>query len=438
MNNAKTFLLAPLWLAAGCASTTEGTTFSEGGASGLGVTPPTETAGMAGANQTAAGANTGTGGSSPGTAGAPGSSGKTGMGGAVTGVSGSGAGTAGEPPATVNGQAMCGLQDTCVFKDARDAAYWPFDACSPWNHPLRDGAVYANIDSFDHRWHANAWFVLDDSHPTYIEAPQFPVRSVYSADNKEGGSANYNMRLPDGMKESCCDKNLHVIDQKHTFVLDMINASVDAGGNITAQSAVRNDLKSSGVFVPGPTQECVWHGSRAYGGSGMGGLVRKGEFANGIRHALALALPPNVISRNTGNNGRHWIWPASCADNTSPTAYATSGNVFMGTLLAIPPDVDLAAAGITHPKLIALARALQLYGGYVVDSSTPVYDNFGSGIAFYAEPGEVPEQAEIGQAYQDLGEVVRLLKVVTNNTSQSVGGTGKPLTCFAPMFAPTN
>ena len=92
----------------------------------------------------------------------------------------------------------------------------------------------------------------------------------------------------------------------------------------------------------------------------------------------------------------------------------------MGQLAAIPPDVDLCSLGLT-PAGLVVARALQDYGGYLVDS--------GGALAFYAEPA-VEDDAALGEvpllndARGDLAKIVPQLRCVTNNTSATVGGGG--------------
>ena len=105
--------------------------------------------------------------------------------------------------------------------------------------------------------------------------------------------------------------------------------------------------------------------ARAYGGSGIAGLIRQGELTHGIPHALAAAIDPKAHNRN-GPGGKAFVWPASSADGDSSTAYGTTGNLFMGTLVAIPPSVDLGELGLRGPEM-EIARALQDYGAYVVE-----------------------------------------------------------------------
>jgi hypothetical protein len=78
-----------------------------------------------------------------------------------------------------------------------------------------------------------------------------------------------------------------------------------------------------------------------------------------------------------------------------------------------------------------LARALQDYGAYLVDSA--------GDLAFYAEPNveDDPALGEVGalnDARSDLGKIVPQLRCVTNNTAASPGGGGAPRAPAAPAL----
>ena len=96
----------------------------------------------------------------------------------------------------------------------------------------------------------------------------------------------------------------------------------------------------------------------------------------------------------------------------------------MGSLLAIPPSVDLATIGIASSgPAFEVAKALQNYGAYVTDAA-------GANLVFYVEPsarGEVPDDFE-----SQLAKAVAFLRVVANNGPRSVGGGGSPRRPLAP------
>lgn len=70
-----------------------------------------------------------------------------------------------------------------------------------------------------------------------------------------------------------------------------------------------------------------------------------------------------------------------------------------------------------------LAKALQDYGGYVVDT----------GGAMYAEQS-AEGNARLAEMRDDLGRIMAQVQVVTNNSSSNPGGGGSPRAPFAPAF----
>jgi len=311
----------------------------------------------------------------------------------------------------------------------RDPALWPFAVTSPWNMPIGSNAQYGDISSpkFDPAGGGGincGWW----SHPIFITTAHDPMTTVYlhpPAFMHMEEKPLITMRVPaDARPDPKSDAHLHIIDETHSFVVEMIGAVKDSKGKITATWwGTKNDLRDAGVYDPP-------HGVRAYGGSAIGGLIRRGELTHGIHHALAGAIDPKAHNRK-GPNGKAYVWPASCADGDADTAYGASGNLLMGTLLALPPSVDLGKLGLSGPDM-AIARAMQEYGVYIVDSG-------GCNLQLFAEPKAADEVAQIkiesrGQSYCSLRKLVPLLKIVTNNTPQSVGGGGKPCAPLAPPF----
>ena len=95
----------------------------------------------------------------------------------------------------------------------------------------------------------------------------------------------------------------------------------------------------------------------------LGGLLRAGELDNGIFHALAVNMPTGMLSKE-----QHFVWPARAADGTADITYQGDNPALaMGTLLAIPADIDLDSLTWQTPQGRRLAEAAQRYGWYVVD-----------------------------------------------------------------------
>lgn len=297
----------------------------------------------------------------------------------------------------------------------RDAGLWPFAASSPWNLAVGDQAAYQAITS--PRFSVAKGGSLNAvgfSHPVYLASAGDPEVKIL---RKAGGAPFASIHVPaDAKPDAMGDGHLHIIDETRRSVVEMWQAKRNPDGSITATAVVSNDLTDEGVYAN-------WHGVRAYGGSAIAGLIRSGELVGGIRHALAVAVEQSALNRN-GPAGKGYVWPASSCDNNN--AYGTTGNIFMGSLLAIPPGVDLKASGLRGPAL-EMAVALQDYGAYITDCT-------GSNISFYAEAAAVDEAAQVGRG--DIAKIVSLLQVVTNNTQQTVGGGGKRRRPDAPAFAP--
>lgn len=308
----------------------------------------------------------------------------------------------------------------CSDDDAgptRDPGLWPFSATSPWNTPIGVEAEYAEVDSPGLDLDLGASMnVTEWSHPVYLASDADPVRTFYRLDD---GSECASVPVPDDAVPALgTDAHLHVVSPDHLTVVETWLTVRLASQDFESGACVVNELRGPGVYSD-------WHGVRAYGGSAIAGLIRRGEITRGIPHALAAAVPPGAMNRN-GPGGNPWVWPASSADDGAEVSYADSGNLFMGSLLAIPPEVDVAGLGLSAPAL-AIARALQDYGAYITDS--------GGGdamIGFYAEPAAADELAL--DLWDDFLVLAPLLQVVTSNAEATPGGGGTPRAPAAPPF----
>lgn len=121
----------------------------------------------------------------------------------------------------------------------------------------------------------------------------------------------------------------------------------------------------------------------------LGGCMRAEELNIGIPHALNIATICRRFSSTT-----HYRWPASAADSFASDpliGYQGPNPAYtIGTLLAIPRSVDLAALNWYTTQGWNLATCAQEYGWYIGDTSTP----FGHSMVFAWERNS---------AYNDLG-----------------------------------
>ncbi|WFG44944.1 hypothetical protein [Pseudonocardia alni] len=331
----------------------------------------------------------------------------------------------------------------------------PFASDSVWNLPIAVDAVFAGDDDprngamHDTGDDGSGLVWVNShrySHPITFAGPDCPPATVVDVVN--GG--RWNDPIPS-------DARIAGGDDAHMHVVSADRSRVHEYFGVTRMSPVFYEVRRRAV-VPlrgpgiGPQQ-----GVRAYGGSAIGGLIRRVEVdpahplhTGRIDHALAVALrtdqlymdraawsgdygyydsgeldvgrhpgwptgtPANGFMRQTG-----YVWPATEQDYQSPTEY--SGTIPMGSYFAIPGSVDVTALGITTVQGLMLARAAQQYGVYVTDAS--------GAMAFYTEDdaGPATEFADSLLSANDYTGrdpriVFNALRVVVNNTSVTPNG----------------
>jgi hypothetical protein len=302
-----------------------------------------------------------------------------------------------------------------VTPTTRDPGVWPFSASSPWNAPLGAGAQFEQATDactqdilampMGTSINSHAW-----SHPVYLAATTDPEVNLYQSQKL----VDPMIHCPAGAAPALppppnTDAHLHIVDPAHTSLDEMWEASKVSDG-WTSQAWAKTDLLGPGVGQGGV---------RAYGGSAIGGLIRSGELTGVIRHPLAFAIPQ-------AQQKDSWVWPATINDGFAASGY--TGHVPMGQLAGIPPGVDLCSLGLS-PGGLVIARALQDYGAYVVDSA--------GDLAFYAQtqveddplPGEL---AALAAARGDIAKIVAQMRCVTNNAEATPGGGGAPRAPAAP------
>lgn len=319
-----------------------------------------------------------------------------------------------------------------VVPTTRDPALWPFSPKSPWNYPLGSGAQFAAIDSPRFNPANGVELVYDSfSIPIYAAGPDDPQRLLFRNPTREGAKP---LQVPRNAKpEPSYLSLMNVIDAEHLRVYEMTGVKLHDDGAIQVATCSFNSVQHMGVY-----SDNKQHGSRIYGGSSMGGIIRKGELpdpraldeprpqGSGIRHALGVSVHQSALNSNAPG-GRPYVWPASNALSNWETAYGKTGNLHLGSLLAIPPDVDLSTLNLRGPAF-EIAHALQDYGAYIIEH----YESGSQDIKFFIEPTESPDILK--DLDTQLVPVLKLLKVVTNNSPDLPGGGGRPRRTFAPPF----
>lgn len=158
------------------------------------------------------------------------------------------------------------------------------------------------------------------------------------------------------------DAHAVIVDTSRGLEYDFfgLTRSSSSPSGWTASAGVVGRLSGSGWWNNslGP-----W-GARASGAELVGGLILKTDVTSGsINHALACAAPKSLIGPA--------ISPATTSDGSGGSAAMP-----MGSRLQLDPSVDLSTLPL-EPGEAMVARALQQYGCYVVDSS--------STLAIYAQ-----------------------------------------------------
>lgn len=271
-----------------------------------------------------------------------------------------------------------------VLSTARPAAgasaAVPFSPSSPWRSPIPGNApsdpqsaemiasvvpqraLYANLVEF--------------GIPVFTAAADTPRYSVPCRVTDWGVCpfAGWSIPIPgDARPHSGSDGAMVVVDEAAQTIFEFWQAR-RGGEQWSASFGAVNALSGSG-----------WGGAATgSGASRLGGVIRVAEIANGdIPHALALQT----------NN--------ACAGVFRPPALKTDGNsqrpncIPEGARLQLDPSLDVESLGLA-PGPLAVARAMQRYGGYIVDiGGAPL------SVSFELDVGAPPGQ--LGDVYRAAG-----------------------------------
>jgi hypothetical protein len=355
----------------------------------------------------------------------------------------------------------------------RDPFLQPFASTSPWNTPIGSGAQYEAIPgiesypagiNFNERWttgiyratssdrqatlyiyKGNLWALLahakkltdpatniayvinttgndpaaekllrDGSQATNLTPANFYSTTVRSPTGQrtwptglrdlQTGWTN-SIFLPAGAVPSA-DSDAHIaVFQPTGLVLECYDAIVCGNGDIICAIAGFSDPTGDGAGDE--------NGRCASLTPNYAGKIRARELDLGqIPHALCALAPAKLLKPDC-------VWPACAFDMND----GYSGPLPMGSLLAIPPSVDITALGLS-PKGLAIARAAQDYGVYLTDRG-------GDGVTIQAELGT----KNLPGLDADIAVIVHHLQRVTNNGPAAIGGGGTPRAALAPPLA---
>lgn len=288
---------------------------------------------------------------------------------------------------------------------ARNPLLRPFRSDSPWNTPLGRSAQYETVRGTQLLADDPVVDALRSRRPFMGGAVQ-PLHGVWiNGVRRIDARFNNSSALPNARRDT-----LVLLQSGRRFAYELRGVTARADGDLDAEAMERIDLGGPG-FVSTP------NAAVPFGLSGLGGLIRVGELESGIHHALAARVPRERLGGRRDFSRPSTVWPASGGD--------VPGNEFLniGTLLALPPEVDIRKlAGDSGPDY-ELARALQDYGVYVTGT-------IGAPFALLTDGTE----RNASQFDALLNQLVPLLLVVRNNTAQTPGGGGEPRRPAAPKF----
>ena len=345
----------------------------------------------------------------------------------------------------------------------RVATLWPFSRDSIWNLPIGANAVYvpANIKK------PTASGMTTDV-DVLILTPDAPVTDVWKNNDAWSGGSRCNAQggvlfsapiptdfvvpgagsgNPDGTTPNYATAILAA--DGHTLIQGQPMARCTAGGIATMMWSQQNeDLYGTG-------------NSGAHGGSmlsSLGGVIRLGELVPGgtIRHALKV----NLFGADDYYTGYgSYRWPATTADGCAPGCYGGSVPALrMGSLLALPPSIDVNSMGLETNASKILAHTFQDYGGYTVDDaawsvyaiateyspSGKVDDEFTTAWGFPISPlsRDVPWARDMDLIFGALAVVdnwdLSTWQTVSASNGTQGAGLGAPRVPWAPDFGPAS
>ena len=281
----------------------------------------------------------------------------------------------------------------------------PFSKWSPWNMPIGSNATFADnkLPETGGTIDTGNWSVA-----LYVAKDTDPLATVNTVEN---GSVQ--LKIPNGAVSTGDEDGSVSIIQPDGLTAYEFYDFKGSGTTYTAQLFSKVDLAGTGVATGYP---------RAAQTSATAGLIREKEWNDGkISHALALSIPRSSLLRYKPDSNPPelaFIWPAETQDGGDEDY---TGSVPMGSLVAIPSSVDINSLGLSKDGLM-VAKALQDYGGYIVDSSDS------GGPKAWAVPAL---EGAVDQAKNEMPKINEQLRIVKNSSPNSIGGGGNPRICYS-------
>jgi hypothetical protein len=340
--------------------------------------------------------------------------------------------------------------------ETRDALHWPFSQKSIWNMPIGSNAryVHAHLEPT-----TQAGITIDEDY--IVMTPTAPLMDIFESDAgwdkdkdrcEKTGKLMYSLPIP---------QNFVVNKQTWDGATPNAGLAVLMPDGRTVRENQPFAHCSNGAYATSfyqfPNQDIQGDGYYgAHGASGLsaiGGTLRIGELtpeSGPIRHALKINVwGAKNLYYDSINKG--FRWPAGSADG-----YASSGeNAYgkkrtsvlvkecrMGALLAIPSSIKIMSLKLETQPAKILAQTFQDYGAYIVDDTAW---NVNALMAEWGPDGRFKDEFKKNWGFdfvtgtdtpwgRDMMKIFAVLYVVDNNTSETIGGGGKPRRPLAPKF----
>ena len=198
---------------------------------------------------------------------------------------------------------------------ARNPSLWPFASDSPWNTPIGSGApLEGAAGPLTSKVRVGSLLTKDGSAnvsiTTWMNASTVLAPRVWTSANDPlmtitaPWDPTVTVRIPASAQPADgTDRHLHVVQPDGRTMIELWAANKTSATTLTAGRVEVVDLYGSGL---GPD-----NGVRAYGGSAVGGLIRRWEvdpsdpkYTDGvIRHAVAIAVPAGMLRYGGGADG---------------------------------------------------------------------------------------------------------------------------------------
>ena len=330
-----------------------------------------------------------------------------------------------------------------VTQTTRDKWLQPFASTSIWNMPIGANAVYVPAGL------QNAQSTGVDINLLYKVSANSPERPIYDPASWERRASGSAVADPNRRKTMPIPDNLIVPDALPPDTPNNASAFLLPDGKTLVQINPLARTRIGGPVYGWVTPDISIYGDGILGGHGgsglssIGGTIRLNELTGiaPIRHALQLQVWAKKYLSYNNDATRGYRWPAVTADDYASSSYlGTNPALEMGALLALPPSVTAASLTLQTNIGRKLFKALQDYGGYIVD------DTNWDAHAISVEAGVEAEVAVTGYTFEqgsgalhdDLNELFRALAVVNNNSAATIGGGGTPRQPLAPPISPAS